>query len=71
MLQFSGPHLRARRQDAGLTLRDLADQAVLDVGYISQLETGHRTNPSSDVIRSIAASLHCTPNDFFAEQDTP
>ena len=35
-----GTRLRDRRQSLGLTLKEVADQAGLSVGFISQIERG-------------------------------
>ena len=51
-----GDRLRQRRQDVGLTLKQVADQAGLSVGFISQVERGIAT-PSLSSLVSICKVL--------------
>lgn len=48
--------LIALRERSGLTLRQLADAADINFGYLSQIEAGDR-NPSPTVIKRIAEGL--------------
>jgi transcriptional regulator with XRE-family HTH domain len=51
-----GRNLRTRRQVAGLSQEDLADQAAIDRTYVSGLERGLR-NPSALVLQRLADAL--------------
>jgi transcriptional regulator with XRE-family HTH domain len=51
-----GRNIRARRQAAGLSQEDLADQAVIDRTYVSGLERGLR-NPTALVLQRLAEAL--------------
>jgi transcriptional regulator with XRE-family HTH domain len=51
-----GRNIRARRQAAGLSQEDLADQAVIDRTYVSGLERGLR-NPTALVLQRLADAL--------------
>jgi transcriptional regulator with XRE-family HTH domain len=51
-----GEHLRARRHELGLSLRDLADQLGCSPSLISQIERG-RANPSVSTLYSIVQAL--------------
>ncbi|MEZ5667179.1 MAG: cupin domain-containing protein [Alphaproteobacteria bacterium] len=52
--------LRSRRKALGLTLRDVADEARLSVGFISQIERGLAT-PSLTSLVEIARALALDP----------
>ena len=52
-----GGRVREIRQQLGLSLKDLADRAGLDKGYLSQIETEKRPNPSVHLARRIADAL--------------
>ena len=52
--------LRSRRKTLGLTLRDVAEEAKLSVGFISQIERGLAT-PSLTSLVEIARALHLDP----------
>lgn len=49
--------MREIRQRLGLSLKDLADRAGLDKGYLSQIETEKRPNPSVHLARRLADAL--------------
>ena len=52
MRQFVGEVLRARRLAAGLTLRDVSAKARVSLGYISEIERGHK-EPSSELLAAL------------------
>ena len=45
------------REAKGMTQRDLARNARVTPGYVAQLETGLRKNPSVPVLRRLAKAL--------------
>jgi transcriptional regulator with XRE-family HTH domain len=61
-----GAYLRAQRQAARLTLRELADLANISNPYLSQLERGIH-QPSVAVIRSLAEALDLSAELLLAE----
>jgi transcriptional regulator with XRE-family HTH domain len=61
-----GAYLRAQRQAARLTLRELADLANISNPYLSQLERGLHA-PSVAVIRSLAEALNLSAEVLLAE----
>jgi transcriptional regulator with XRE-family HTH domain len=46
-----------RREEQGLTQRDLARRAKVTPGYIAQLEMGARKNPSLAILKRLAKAL--------------
>jgi transcriptional regulator with XRE-family HTH domain len=61
-----GAYLRAQRQAASLTLRELAELANISNPYLSQLERGIH-QPSVAVIRSLAEGLNLSAELLLAE----
>jgi transcriptional regulator with XRE-family HTH domain len=57
--------MRERREQLGLSLRELARRADLDVGTLSKLEAG-KTRPSPDSVTAIAHVLGISASDLFA-----
>ncbi len=52
-----GGYLREQRDAAGMSLRQLADQAGVSNPYLSQIERGLR-KPSAEVLSQLASALH-------------
>lgn len=52
-----GRNLKDRRTRLGMTLDQLADVARTSKGYISDLETGKKSNPSEKMARKLADAL--------------
>lgn len=61
-----GLRLRARRQELGLTLKEVADSAGLSVGFISQIERGI-TTPSLSSLVNVSRVLRMHVGDFLAQ----
>ena len=59
-------NLRERRKQLGLTMQQVADQAGLSVGFISQIERGI-TTPSLSSLVSVARVLGLHVSDFLAQ----
>ncbi len=57
--------LKERRKELGMTQGQLALKTGLAKGYISDLETGRRNNPSLAVMEKIAKALKCKIGDIF------
>ena len=49
--------IRKLREATEMTQRDLARKAKVTPGYVAQLETGLRKNPSLPVLRRLARAL--------------
>src|SRR5512147_2522791 len=64
-----GEKLREARQNAGISLRELAKKADISASMLSQIETG-KAYPSVRSIYDIAAALDLPVDYFFPEQDT-
>lgn len=60
-----GRFLEHRRQELGLSRRDLADQSGLSYPYVSQLETGDR-EPALKAMRALAPVLDVRPEELAA-----
>lgn len=56
-----GKKIRALRDELGMSQAQLAAQAELSQGYLSQLENDEVQNPSAAVIFRLARSLHVDP----------
>jgi transcriptional regulator with XRE-family HTH domain len=62
-----GPHLRALRQERGLSLRRLATLAGISASLLSDVEHGH-VNPSVASLFSLATALGVPAHTFFPSQ---
>ena len=56
MRMLLGDVLRERRQGLGLTLREVSELARISLGYISEIERGHK-EPSSELLSALAGAL--------------
>lgn len=55
------------REKKNMTLKELAEEAGISVGYLSHLERGSRDNPSTEVMERIALALDASiPTIFFS-----
>ena len=52
-----GQHLRQLRNQAGLSLRELATALDVNFTYVSKIELGHVAPPSEEVLRKLASVL--------------
>lgn len=66
--QVFGERIRRRRQEQGLTLRELAERIGMTAGYLSRVENQQIT-PSLDALQSIATALH-VPMFYFLDSTT-
>lgn len=64
-----GEHLRARRHELGLSLRDLADRLGVSPSLISQIERG-RANPSVSTLYQLVAELDVSLDELLFEDRT-
>jgi transcriptional regulator with XRE-family HTH domain len=61
-----GTRIRALRQSQGLGLAELAAAAGISKGYLSELERTEDANPTLDVLKRIADTLHVALADLLA-----
>ena len=65
-----GDALRSRRQGQHRTLREVSTEANVSLGYLSEIERGHK-EPSSELIAAICDALDVPLSDvFMAVSDT-
>ena len=56
MREVIGEELRRRRQDQGRTLREVSGAAAVSLGYLSEVERGHK-EASSELLAAICEAL--------------
>ena len=56
-----GPKIRGLREQVGMSQAQLAAQAELSQGYLSQIENDEVQNPSAAVLFRLAQALHVDP----------
>lgn len=64
-----GNRIRTRRQELGLSLRELADKVGLSTSFLSQVERD-LNNPSVDTLQKISEALDVPVFHFLMEPDT-
>jgi transcriptional regulator with XRE-family HTH domain len=52
-----GEIIRSRREEMGINLVDMAKRLDISPGYLSQIETGRKTNPKLEIILRILHEL--------------
>jgi len=55
-----GERIRQRREQLGLSQRQLAEMTKMRQNMISRLEHGDTPNPGADVLRRLARALTCS-----------
>ncbi|MCS5734421.1 cupin domain-containing protein [Herbiconiux daphne] len=65
-----GQRIRSFREEKGMSLRKLAEQSDLSVGFLSQVERGLSSIALSS-LRAVAAALGRPMADFFAQPNSP
>lgn len=69
-----GEFIKAQRELANLSLRQLADMSDISNPYLGQIERG-MYKPSADVLKNIAAALQISAETMYAQagllEDTP
>ncbi|OFW64779.1 MAG: hypothetical protein A2Y74_04885 [Actinobacteria bacterium RBG_13_63_9] len=56
-----GARIRGLREEIGMSQAQLASQAELSQGYLSQIENDEVQNPSASVLFRLAQALHVDP----------
>lgn len=64
-----GDELRRRRQDQGRTLREVSGAAAVSLGYLSEVERGHK-EASSELLAAICEALDVPMSDLLASVST-
>ncbi|WP_296139293.1 helix-turn-helix domain-containing protein [uncultured Tessaracoccus sp.] len=60
-----GETLRELRGDAGMTLREVSVASMVSLGYLSEIERGHK-EASSEVLSSICSALGLSLGELLA-----
>jgi len=66
-----GKRIRELREEIGVTQGQVAGEAAVSQGYLSQLENGDVRNPSAAVILRLAQAIHVDPDDLFEAAGYP
>nr|MBC7245520.1 helix-turn-helix transcriptional regulator [Chloroflexota bacterium] len=61
-----GQAIRAIRQEAGLSQKELAEAAGIDQSYLSMIESGQRHNPGTRLMARLAQALHVSMDELAA-----
>ena len=61
-----GDYIRQQREQAKISLRQLADQAGVSNPYLSQIERGLR-KPSADILQQIAKGLRISAEALYVQ----
>ena len=64
--QVIGDQLRARRLEQGRTLREVSRSAQVSLGYLSEVERGHK-EASSELLASICSALNAPLHDVLID----
>ena len=49
--------IREYRKELNMSMKELAEKSKISIGYLSHLENGSRSNPSTEVMERIAEAL--------------
>ncbi len=66
-----GDRIRELREEFGFTQGQLAGNASVSQGYLSQLENGDVKNPSAAVLLRVAQAIHVHPDELFEAAGYP
>src|SRR4051794_20061436 len=66
-----GERIRQRREEKGISAVELARQARISKGYVSELESGRAARPSGTILFRIANVLGTTVADLLGEEIRP
>lgn len=64
--QLIGETLREARLNAGLTLREVASEALVSLGYLSEVERGYK-EASSELLASISSAVGLSMSKLLSE----
>jgi len=63
--EIIGQTLRELRGDAGMTLRQVSTASVVSLGYLSEIERGHK-EASSEVLSSICKAMDVSMSELLS-----
>ncbi len=66
-----GTRIRQRREEKGLTAAELARQAQISKGYLSEIESGSAARPSADILYRLATALGTSIADLLGKEVRP
>lgn len=66
-----GKKITLLRKLKGISLSKLANDAGISKGYLSNIETGKKENPSVDLLDKIAMALGVNVSDLFDSDEEP
>lgn len=69
MREVIGEELRRRRQDQGRTLREVSGAAAVSLGYLSEVERGHK-EASSELLAAICEALDLSLSELLSSVST-
>ena len=69
MREVIGDELRRRRQDQGRTLREVSGAAAVSLGYLSEVERGHK-EASSELLAAICDAWDISRSELLASVST-
>lgn len=69
MREVIGEELRRRRQGQGRTLREVSGAAAVSLGYLSEVERGHK-EASSELLAAICDALDISLSELLASVST-
>jgi transcriptional regulator with XRE-family HTH domain len=61
--------IREARQQRGWTQAQLAERSGITIGYIKQLEGGHKPNPTQDTLHKLARAFGISVSELLGEDD--
>lgn len=61
-----GNHIKNLRENAGLSLQDVADRAAVSKAYVWEIESGPTSNPTIKSLCCLAVALDCLPDELTA-----
>ena len=66
-----GDRIRQRREEKAISGAELARQARISKGYLSEIESGDAARPSADILYRIATALGTTIADLLGKEIRP
>lgn len=64
-----GNILKQKRKELNMTVYGLSEITGISATYISNLENGHKDNPSLDCMKTIAKALNSSVQELFFEDE--
>ena len=70
-ISLRGDRLRIERTKKGIKAKDIALRCGISPGYLSQLESGKRDQPPSELVKKLADELSVSPEWLLGEDSHP